>query len=385
MWFNEKKIESSIHFNDLTWLYSVEILWIKRQFDQVYYNFQGIQKIYNIDENFINKWVNIKNTLLWITKIWEYYIICFISLDTLESNYYFVQTFQISSFQLLWESGYIFIYKDYNWKILYKHSQLSQNFVLSLIEKDIILKNNIFDTQVLKINISKIQKYHIKKAPENKEDIKNSYIDIADFYIYEDFFIKNNKKNFDEFLQFFLFQFTSILWWENKYNIKKYDIWFYPVLKINLKIILWSNIDFSCNDFRKLLFCFFSESIVWNYINNKNISRHFSENIIDLTDFEIHTLTSEIKLPKDIFLTDESFYNIRIDLLKLRHNLFLLKENYQIIKDFKNVQSEVSNLYLSQIRTQINEDQLEKTILIYESYLKKYLNNLMIWYVEKWM
>jgi len=77
----------------------------------------------------------------------------------------------------------------------------------------------------------------LKKIKKSQNNQKNIYQDIADFYIYDDFFIKNNSKVYDDFLQFFLSEFSSIYSSEYQYVVKKYDVGFYPLLKINLKII----------------------------------------------------------------------------------------------------------------------------------------------------
>jgi len=81
---------------------------------------------------------------------------------------------------------------------------------------------------------------------------------------------------------------------------------------------------------------------------------------------EIKKLTSKIQLPKNIFLADESFHNIRVDILKLRHNLFILKENHQMITEFKKINSENESVQLSVIKGQIKNENLEKTIIVYE-------------------
>ena len=378
MLFNKKQIESSIHFDEKTWLYCVKLPWIKRHFEQVLYNFQGTQKLYNIDEKNIERWIQLNNTLLWITRIFNYYVICFLSLDTLKSRYYFVETFHLSSFKLSRDDKNIFVYKNYNWEVSYKIDSLPREFSSSLVGNDCIVKNDIFNTELFKIDISKIQNFELKKIKKSQNNQKNIYQDIADFYIYDDFFIKNNSKVYDDFLQFFLSEFSSIYSSEYQYVVKKYDVGFYPLLKINLKIIQWKNVDFSCSDFRKLLFCFFSESIVWNYTDQNKISEYFSENIIDISDMEIKKLTSKIQLPKNIFLADESFHNIRVDILKLRHNLFILKENHQMITEFKKINSENESVQLSVIKGQIKNENLEKTIIVYEWYLKKYLDDLVI-------
>ena len=114
MIFNKNEINSSIKYDEGLQLYSIELAWIKRNFEAIFYSFENIQKSYfkNIDTNLIEDWFSIDNTIIGITKAFDYYIICFISLDTLESDYYFLENFELFNFNIWSKSYYGFIYRN---------------------------------------------------------------------------------------------------------------------------------------------------------------------------------------------------------------------------------------------------------------------------------
>jgi len=386
MIFNKNEINSSICFNEGLNLYSVELAWIQRKFDAVFYSFKNIQKSYlkNIDQKLIEQNFKIDNTIIGISKVFNHYVVCFISLDNLESNYYFIENFELFNFTIWWENYYWFVYKDTNWEILYKTNfKKNKQFGISIIKSKFLVKNTIFNTNIYEKNI-----FHItdsKKIEDNllkitKNNNKNWFVDVADFFVYNDLFINNTENNYKDFY-YFLDKIQKIYNNNNNnkwyiFNITEYKWKYNPLFKINLQIDKVQLNNFEINDLIKLIYWFFTESIVGYFINKGNVTEFFSETILDISDIDIQKIENNFHIPENIYKTDKNYKKIKIDLLKLRHNLFNLKKNYWVIDNFEGSNLDNINVSVSMLRLSIDKDTLNNTIWIYEKKLESFLKQI---------
>lgn len=385
MIFNKNEIESSIQYDEDLNLYSVKLAWIQRKFEAVFYSYKNIQKSYlkNIDQELIEQNFKIENTIIGITKAFDYYIVCFISLDTLESNYYFLESFELFNFNIWPESYYGFVYKNTDWEVLYKTNfKKNKQFEISIIKGEFLVKNIIFNTEIYNKNISHItQNNNIENNSQVKAEKidQNKYVDIADIFVYNDLFINNNSDNYLNYYSFLekiqdkINKNKKIAY---KINIFKYTDTYSPIFKINLQVEKDCIAKFKNSDIMKLLLCFFTESMTWYFIDIKEVKNFLSENILDITDIDIEEIITNFELPENILSTDINYKKIQVNLLKLRHNLFFLKENYALIEKLEDDNLKNENIDVSKLRINLDKQTLNHTIKIYEENLNNFLNKL---------
>jgi hypothetical protein len=101
-----------------------------------------------------------------------------------------------------------------------------------------------------------------------------------------------------------------------------------------------------------------------------------SENILDLTDINLTKINTNFELPKNILATDIKYKYIQENLLVLRHNLFILKENYILIDNLQVDNLNSLNIDVSKLRMNLDKQTLNHTIKIYEENLNNFLNKL---------
>ena len=376
MILNKKKIESSIFKDEEIWLYKVELPWIERYFESVIFSVDWIKKNY-WEKYKVFEHIDLWNNLIWISRFNNYYIFCFIDLNNLNSKYYFVESFDITEVSLNRENYSVFVYKDFQNELWYFIDYNWVDFDFKVENNHFIVKNNIFWNKVLskKINLENNLKWWELRVLKSDD---KQYLDIADFFIYDDFFIKSNEQNFIDFSSFLenlenkAIKVNTNL--KYKINITNYNDLYYPKLKINLSILSKDIVEFELKDFRKLLLAFFGENIFCYLINNELIEKYFSNYFNDFTNIEFNKLDLDFSLPEDIFTSDKAFKDFKIEFLKFRYNLFLLKEAYNL----KDIKTKWSSLYIKQLnnRLEINKTTLEKTIFNYENMLSKLLQKL---------
>ena len=389
MIFDTVTIKSSIKLDEITWLYEVKLPWIKRQFEGIYYSFNWLSKWYwKYYERF--EWKQINNKLIWISTFNNIYIICFLYLDTLITDYFFVKSFNFYNLDKI--NSNIFIFEDFNGNISYKTSYSSGEFELSIISNKIVITNKVFGSEVYSKDIilnNYVKEVIIPEIEEDKyifsnflkEEFNNNeiFLDVADFFIYDDFFIDNWNKNYDSFFEYFkflnnkVFILSSIL--KVKINIVKYDDKIWPKFKMNLSIFTEDIWAFEFESFRKLLLSYFPENWVCYLINNSQINDYFWKKYNDFTNIVFNELNIDFNLPDNIFIWDKNFDWFKLDLLKLRHNLFLLKEIYNLKKNKMNLWN---NEYIKSLNllSDISLKTLEKNIINYENKLNKLMNSL---------
>ena len=376
MLLKNENIESSIIKNKDLWLYEIKLPWIKRYFESIYYSFEWSNKVY---WGLVNKFKNLDlcNKLVWITKFNNNYIICFIDLKNLESKYIFTKSFDIIDYDLEGSNYFTFIYKDFKNKIRYFTNYRWKDYSFDIIKNKFIVKNAIFDTEVFS-NLFLLDNELIDNKIKVLEIQNKQYLDIVDFFIFDDYFIKSSNKNFDDFCDFLKYinnrdiEINSNLY--IKIHIIKYEDLYHPKIKINLSVI-YNNLDYlNLDELRKLLLSFFTENISCYIINNKILEKYFWNYINDFTNLEFDNLDLNFSLPEDIYSSDILFENFKLDLLKLRYNLFLLKESYKL-KDKKLVGN---NEYIKTVnsRLSLNKWSLEKSIVNYEKKLWKLLDKI---------
>lgn len=384
MIFNKSEIESSIQYEEDLNLYSVKLAWIQRKFEAVFYSYKNIQKTYlkNIDKKLIAQNFQIDNTIIGITKAFDYYIVCFISLDTLESNYYFVENFELFNFNILTENYYGFVYKNIDWEVLYKTNfKKNKQFKISLISDSFLVKNTIFNTEIYNKKISYIiQSNNIENSSLEKYiKEEEKYVDIADFFVYNDLFLKINNENYVEYYKFLekiqdKISITQEIGY--KINIFKYTDKYSPIFKVNLQVNTNFIAKFKNSNIMKILLSFFTESMTWYFINIKEVKSFLSNNILDITDIDIKKINTNFIIPENILTTDIKYKNIQENLLELRHNLFYLKENYRLIEKMEDCNLRNDNIDISKLRINLDKQTLNHTIKIYEENLNNFLNKL---------
>lgn len=372
----DKKIQSSITKNEDLWLYEVKLPWIKRYFESVYYSFEGNNKEYwNLLSKF--KKLNLNNYLVWITRFNNYYIICFICLNNLQSEYFFVNSFDIFEVSLDRKNYFIFTYNNYDDKKWYFSNYIWTDYKLLLENNIFKIKNAIFDTEIYYklMHFDNLLNYNNIKILKNDESI---YLDIVDIFIYDDFFINANISNFDNIYNFLkTFNNKSLIINSEFYvkiNINKFDDLNYPKIKFNISILRKDLDKINLVDFKNLFLAYYTENISFNLINNKNIQNHFTRYFNDFTSLELDKLRLNFIIPDNIYFSDMLFEKFKLDLLKLRYNLFLLKEAYKLKDKKAEWNSEYTKLVNN--RLNINKDSLERTIISYEKMFSKLLKNI---------
>lgn len=378
MLFGKEQISSSINLDEKTWLYKIKLPWVKRQFESIYYSYEWSNISYWNLVDKLNK-LSFDNKIIWISRFNNFYIICFIDLNNLTSIYLFVKTFDCFEFSIQGNIYNIFIYNDFNNISWYISNYDWDDYILSCDDDNFIVKNNIFDTEVFTKDIN-LDNLLVDSSLNVSNSNNNDYLDVADFFVYDDYFIKSDYNNFSTF-----FNFIDLISNKNikesevfnyKLKITKYNDLYYPKIKINLSILTDSIKNISLIDFRKILLSFFSENISCYLFNNDELKNYFLF-FNDFTNIEIADLKLQFKLPDNIFLSDLKFDKFKLDLLKLRYNLYLLRESYNIKKiwdiDWFNKYTKVVKN-----RLEVNKINLETTISSYENMLWKLLDNIKI-------
>ncbi len=377
MLFNKEKIDSCIGLDTDTWLYEVKLPWIKRQFESVYYSFEWVSKSYwKLVYKFI--WKDLNNKLLWITTFYDNYIICFIDLNNLSSKYIYAKSFDYIDFKLAWKKCDTFIFTDLDDKKSYITSYVWKDYILDIKNNYFIIKNSIFDTKVLskQLNLDNKLKDDLVISTDN-----NQYLDIADFFIFDDYFYNSfGYKEFKKFLDLFVQKNIKVNE-DLKLKIKSYNYknLYYPKIRINLSIYTNNSKKIDLLGFRKLLLSFYPENTLTYIINNDSIKKYFSDYFKDMSSYIIKDINLKFDLPKDIFVWDIKFKKFKDDLLILRYNYFKLKENLKSIKKLKEIKNtNIKHINLTKIRWDITKQNLEKTLKLYENKLKELFS-----YMEK--
>ncbi len=275
-----------------------------------------------------------------------------------------------------------------------------------------MIKNSILESIVFSKQISiKEEYFELKKMKIVEQD--QAFLNIADFFVYDDYFVTYKKNNFSIFYSFLeningkALKVNSSL--TIKLKIQKYSTLYYPKLKINLSIFVRKSHKDSqkralsllkdqeilalCaddfEDFRKLILAFFSENTVCDLINNGSIKNYFFPFLNDFTNVKLDNINSDFNIPKNIFSGDIEFIKFKKDLLKLRYNLFLLKEAYAlkyeseiekplswILYHSHEKEKQNENVSLFEKRLVKAKENLEVVILKYEKILEEFLSKI---------
>ncbi len=407
-----KTIKSSINLDKNTWLYSLELPWIKRYFEWIYYCFEWTTKLYWLHTNKFKK-LDFWNKIIWITTFYDYYTICFINLENLSSKYFFAKAFDTLEFILEWKNYSALLCKDFQGKNIYFHNYKWKNFSIESSDKEFLVKNKILETIVFSKKIS-LENTIFKNKPNFNQELPENpnFLSIADFFVYDDYFVTSKKNNFSIFYSFLeningkAFKVNSSL--TIKLKIQKYSNPYYPKLKINLSVFvrkshkncqqralaLWKdqetlplwNTDFDFEKFRKLILAFLPENTVCDLINNDSVRNYFSPYLNDLTNIKLDNINPNFDIPKNIFSGNTEFIKFKKDLLKLRYNLFLLKEAYAlkyeseiekplswILSPSHEKEEQDENVSLFEKRLGMVKENLEVVILKYEKILEEFL------------
>jgi hypothetical protein len=90
--------------------------------------------------------------------------------------------------------------------MLYKTNFKKNNhFETSIIKNKFIVKNTIFNTTIFEKNIHHItdsKKIEANLDKNTKNNNEHRFVDVADFFVYNDLFINNSEKNYKEFYIF---------------------------------------------------------------------------------------------------------------------------------------------------------------------------------------
>jgi len=368
-------IHSHITKDRVLWLYNIKLPWINRYFEKIIIWINWTQKKYwKADKKFEK--INLNDTFIWYSIFDTYYILCFINLKNLKSQYFFVKSFDVFDIKLDLINNNFFIFKDFNDNIWFYTNYEWNDYCFEIKNKDFIVKNNIFDSEIFRKDIN-FSNWNTKELNFCTWNVYN-YLNIADFIIYDDFFIKWDESNFDVF-----FDFIKKYNWKNikvnnniniKLKITKYDTLYYPKININLKVFIKNINNFDLTDIRKLILSFFNENIVCNLINKKHIQDYFWKYLNDFTNVNLENIEPHFTIPKNIYESNDIFEKFKIDLLKLRYNLFLLKENYNSKINIKNQDNE--HIKLANTKLNINKEILRKIIKNYEKVFWEFLKKI---------
>jgi len=266
----------------------------------------------------------------------------------------------------------------------------------------------VFGTEVFRqvLDFKKIWKSakqsFIKKEETKKlnTDWKN-ILSIIDFYFYRDNFISSEKKKYIDIVHvlreciedkdFFM-------------DIEYFEGSYFPVLKMSLKIVLrekWNTISArehieqgiknifedksllqDITALKKVFLWFSTENVLIDTISDIRVKKFFSEGFFDVSDLKLENLSLDYSIPENIFVWKKSFVDIKINLLKIQHNLFILKQSYSSFQENTSewVLWETDELspyvQFMWLRKNVTQENLEKTIINYEKMLEKFFSKL---------
>jgi len=369
----KNNIKSSIKKDDNTGLYELILPGIKRCFEGIIIN-QWVRKIYwEFHKVSMKDSLYLDNYAFWISSFFDYKIACFIDLNSMNSKYFFFIDSKIFNFEILWKKYFCFVYLDYKWKRLFYSDYKWKDFIIKLNKKEILVKNNIFWTEIIREDISNLS--WLLKNTVKLEKKKEKYIDIADFYIFDDYFTK--VQGYEEFYDFLsVFSDKDIKINKDlsiKTSITKYSSAFVPKFKINVSVYVSDISSVNIEDFRKILLCFETENILSYIIDNDDIKKYFSKYIKDLSTNKLESLDFNYDIPKNIYETNSKFIEFKRDILLLRYNYFKLKESISKISNV-NTGSTNSNIELSSMRSKVVEKNMKNTLVLYENKLREILS-----------
>jgi hypothetical protein len=128
------------------------------------------------------------------------------------------------------------------------------------------VKNTIFNTEIYNKKISYIiQSNNIENSSLEKYiKEEEKYVDIADFFVYNDLFLKINNENYVEYYKFLekiqdKISITQEIGY--KINIFKYTDKYSPIFKVNLQVNTNFIAKFKNSNIMKILLSFFTESM----------------------------------------------------------------------------------------------------------------------------
>lgn len=291
----------------------------------------------------------------------------FIYLDTFKSDYFFVESFDIIDFKLDNKQHSIFVCKDLQNDQIFETNYKWEDYDLNIDKNKVVIKNTIFWTEVFSEEIKLNNKIFSTEGfkPSKKSIIQdNKYLSIAGFFIFNDLFIKNSDDNFNKF-----YLFLQRLYFDNwtKINITKYDDLFYPKIKINLLV---NSDSYEFEDFRKMLLSFFPENMACYLIDNERVEDYFSSSSFnDFTHLEINKVETNYKNPDNIYSFDKKISDFKLNLMKLRYNLYLLKE---VCEDKQKINLDNKyNQNIKLLKNRLDIEHLSLTVVI-EKYEEKF-------------
>lgn len=373
--FNKNSIDSSIKKDEGLKLYRIDISWIDRYFESIIFSYNWKNIIYwNQFSQYNLDFIDFDNYIIWITKFFDFKIICFINLKDLENKYFFIKDFAIFDFKILWKKYFCFIYKDYKWKISF-FSNLSLNrFSINLINNSIIVKNNIFNTITYKKDLDKIEfKDSVKWFVTKKIENKNDFLDIADFYIFDNYFLNSDwYDDLSNFINNFKWEeFTINEEFSFTINSEYYDDLFFPKIKLNLKIKQKDSYNLLLSEFRKLMLSFYRENSLAYYINSDKINNYFWKYIEDISNYKISEIPIDFEIPKNIFNFDKKYKDFMYKLNILSYNYFELENS---LKKLINNDININKPYikLSKQKKEIFIRNLKNSIKIYKAKLDNF-------------
>lgn len=365
--------DSQIILDEKSTMYKLDIGFYTRYFDYLVYNNSSIcrhfwEKIVNVDNFKIDK-----NYIFWFTDFEGKIIFNIFNLDNFLSIYRIVDKVFLSSFQIKWVNYYLLVYEDFGWNIGFYSDFEDEMFEINIINKIVQVKNMIFSSVILEKEILFLPK---EKVILEKWDNTN-FLDILDFYYFDNLFEKNEDKQIYEDLKnldnMTIWNYISQIGLWVKLFESKED----PKFILNIKI---NNAKINLNPIKKLLLTINPNSYLFYSIDNQEIEMQLLE-FENITNFQIKSIDLNFQIPNNIFEFDKNFINFQKNISKLRFYLYNLKVHLNIIEN-TNIDVYNKNLYLAKNRLVLNTTNIEESIKIYEKIFLNLLETIKWKYTE---
>jgi len=353
-------------------MYKINIWFYTRYFDFIIFNKDWILKKFGKD-NIYNKNLHIsKDYIFWFTEFLWLKIFNIFNLSNFDSIYRIVADLNCFSFYFKWQYFFVLVYITLDNEFWFYTDCKENDINIDITNKNIIIENKVLETVLLTedLNLSFIRS--LQTSDNNKQ-----YIDIIDFYYFDNLFKPNEDIKLLEDLKK-LDNFTIYNKW-TKTNWKIYiENWINELIYC---VKIFSNIVKPDLSWLKKFFLSINPNQYLLYTYDKDFLTNQLKVFLSINNINYKKIKIDFETPQHINNYDNDFLFFQQNICMLRYILYDLKKNLYYINNTENN----NNIFfqLSKERLKIKWNMIEKYIKIYEEKLYKLKNIIQVFLQTK--
>lgn len=374
-------VKSSISYVEKIWMYKIDLWFYTKYFEYLIYNYEN-KSNYTFWNNFpeinIEKDLKLQSKVIWVTKFFDYFLVCFFDLKNFSNEYFLVKNTNIFSYNLK-NKDYIFIiYTDKSNEEKIFHNCDLEDFEIVYKNKKFEIINKIIDIIVYKreINLKNPptraftdKRYNV--LPKGERSSKSSnLLNIIDLYYFDDIFSKNNISILKELMFLNDLDFNE----DCRIEIKNIENPFFPNYRIQIFCDI-NNLE-SILSYIKLFLSINSEQYLIYWIENEFLNNLLEGLFENISHLKLEEIDLNFELPENIFKYNKNFWKLQKSINKLKYIIYIMKDNLEKINNIWNLNEQNEYVEVASIRLKVQKENLEKLIIVYSERLKQFLEKI---------